>query len=228
MKFETPISKTATVSEMIIAELASVDRSLATSDLYERLELDTGDTTIHRAITALIRDGRIEHGEIIMGKRGQPTKTYRLPRSDATRLMEHLESELDASSKVDQADIRTRRIVDDDRGPTIRYPLSTVTGDLDTAAVSHNGDEMHVIHAHIPCEIATTFADLSTKHTDPILRALAQMDRRDPRIPDAAMHVKRIRALATHLDDGKAILPQMDLVAWLFDLAATLEESNEH
>lgn len=205
---ETPISKTATVAEIILAELATSVEPLTSGDLYERLELDHGDTVIHRAITSLLKDGRIELDEPRMGRRGQMAKTYRLSRSDATRLMAHLEAELESSAEVDQADIQTRMIHED----------------LDHAAASHNGDELHVIHAHIPCETAANFADLAAKHTDPIIRALAQMDIREPRFQEGQMHVDRLRALASHLDEGKPVLPQMDLVSWLLDLAATLEE----
>lgn len=82
--------------------------------------------------------------------------------------------------------------------------MEHLEADLDTAAITSNGDEWHVT-------------------ADPILSALSAM-RHEPRITDGHRHVERLRALAQHLDDGKTIYPQMDLVAWLFDLAAEIEE----
>lgn len=227
MRLETPISKTQTVSEMILAELASADHALASGDLYDRLEMDAGDTTIHRALTSLLKDGRIELDEPRLGKRGQPTKTYRLSRSDATRLMEHLESELAGSAALDQGDIQTRMIIDEDRGPVIRYPLSTT---LDEPRCTACGGLLE--HPETPtcqeCQIDTAEHEADARHSraptdDPILRALARMEAREPRFQEGQMHVDRIRAMATHLDEGRPILPQMDVIAYLYDLANTIQ-----
>lgn len=238
---ETPISKTQTVSEMILAELATSVEPLTSGDLYDRLELDHADTVIHRAIGLLLRDGRIELDAPRMGKRGQPSKTYRLLRSDTTRLIEHLESELAGSPAMDQGDIQTRKILDEDRGPVIRYPLSTILDEPPTApAPDHSAPrctacggllEHPETTTCLECQIDTaeheadarTPVSLAPPTDDPILRALARMEAREPRFQEGQMHVDRIRAMATHLDEGRPILPQMDVVAYLFDLANTIE-----
>lgn len=236
------LSKTQTVAEMIIAELATDTQPLTSGDLYERLELDHADTVIHRALAVLLRDGRIELDAPRLGKRGQPAKTYRIsPRSDSTRLMTHLEAELAASVEVDRVNIQTRHIIDEEPGPTIRYPLSAILDDPPTApdpvptaprCRACGGLLEYPEHPTcLECQIDTAEHEADAQPParcapaagDPILSALARMDAREPRFQDGAMHVDRIRAMATHLDEGRPILPQMDVIAYLYDLANTIE-----
>lgn len=80
--------------------------------------------------------------------------------------------------------------------------MTHLEADLDNAAISQNGDESTV---------------------DPVIQALTSMSQRHF-TQDAERHIERLRALATHLDNGKSVLPQMDLVAWLFDLASEIED----
>lgn len=201
MSLTTTTSKTQTCGELILAELARSEQALASSDLYERLEMDSGDTTIHRALTFLLREGHIELGEPRLGKRGQMAKTYRVstPASDSERLMQHLESDLGASTALDQLEPH-----------------------LDTVSSSYNGDELHVIHAHIPCATASTLADLAAKHTDPVLRVMRQMSHRAPRV--TALDSTRLHAMAQCLDAGYRIDPDPTVITWLMELATTLEE----
>lgn len=195
-------NKTETVAEMILIELANADQPLTSGDLYERLELDTSDTVIHAALRLLERDYRIEQSTPRLGKRGQPAKTYRLARSDASRLIEHLESELPHAP-------------DSDTPRCVSCGAPVETAEASTCLECRIDTAEHEADARRPVNLAPV--------DDPVLRALARMDAREPRFQEGQMHVNRIRAIANHLDEGRPILPQMDVIAYLYDLANTIE-----